>query len=157
MTWIHDVGKGWFTREAKNWYVNGAIDSQEDLLLNVDVGTCKLYQLVSMLQRIFSLTYEALELPQFPYENSIESPDAFYHIDGNPLPTVALECGWDESSPRLHNGKNLLLTGGNGLVNIVLLIVWSKDSKDRVRGVLEVFKRDPNGMPLLVQIEVCCF
>ena len=71
------------------------------------------------------------------------------------LPTVVIEAGWSEAWNRLTDDMNIWLVGGNGDVEVVILIKWNKIGRsDRVRGFVEVYSLDPNGMPKLRQTEV---
>lgn len=49
---------------------------------------------------------------------------------------------------------NLWLKGTAGVVQMVLLIKWSKLGSDRVKGYVEVYNLDPAGDKNLVQTEV---
>lgn len=49
---------------------------------------------------------------------------------------------------------DLSLVGGNGSINVVIIVQWSR-LQERVSGTVELFVRDKNGMPTLQQSEVC--
>jgi hypothetical protein len=78
----------------------------------------------------------------------------YFLINDEYMPTVAVEVGWSESQPQLYNDINLLLVG-SGSIRVVILVKWSMLQGGRVSGVAEVFMRDRNGVPKLVQSEVC--
>ncbi|KAJ5922752.1 hypothetical protein N7516_010455 [Penicillium verrucosum] len=84
-----------------------------------------------------------------PYRGSTKEPDFLFMIRGRLLPTVAVECGWSESMPRLHNDLNILMVGGNGDIKVVIIIKWSKLTGNRVSGVAELYKCDRNGIPVI--------
>lgn len=73
---------------------------------------------------------------------------------GHPLPTIVIESGWSESLTQLHDDMNLLLIGGHGAINIVILVKWYKNGAN-VSGVTELYSRDKSERPILRQQEVC--
>jgi hypothetical protein len=70
------------------------------------------------------------------------------------MPTVAIEVGWSESLPHVHNDMDLLLAGSRA-TRVVILIKWNKRQGGRVAGIAEVFTKDQFGVPQLDQSEVC--
>lgn len=79
----------------------------------------------------------------------------FFMVSGHLLPTVAVESGWSETTPQLHNDLNVLLVGGNGDIKVVVIVKWSRLAENRVSGVAELYKCDRNGMLVCKQSEVC--
>lgn len=51
---------------------------------------------------------------------------------------------------------NLWLEGGRGMVQLVMIIKWTKDSNQRVGGDICVFDLDPAGNIQKLQTEVRC-
>jgi hypothetical protein len=72
------------------------------------------------------------------------------------LPTLVVESGWSESRPVLHQDRDLWLTGGAGSVQVVLIIKWTKNAENQVKGDIEVFDLDPFGNIRSIQQEVSC-
>lgn len=75
-------------------------------------------------------------------------------MNGQALPTVAFEAGWTESAERLREDVDTLLTGGNGLIKIVVTVKWHKDG-NRVSGNADLYQRTKNGVPRRMQSQVC--
>jgi hypothetical protein len=106
------------------------------------------------LNRDSKLTYIALSVRSGPYSGSWKEPDFFFRAEHDYLPTLAVESGWSESKEQLHKGMELLLVGGNGSTNVVIIVQWTRLQGARVSGTVELFVRDSNGMPTLQQSEV---
>ncbi|GFF71996.1 hypothetical protein IFM47457_03025 [Aspergillus lentulus] len=87
-----------------------------------------------------------------PYSGSWKEPDFFFRPNNLILPTTAVESGWSESKELLRNGMDLSLVGGNGSINVVIIVQWTR-LQERVSGTVELFVRDKNGMPTLQQSE----
>lgn len=68
----------------------------------------------------------------------------FLRPDTSPLPLIVVESGWSESWPRLDADKNLWLNGSTD-VNLVILLKWSKQARNRGKGTAEIWTRDPAG------------
>jgi hypothetical protein len=69
-------------------------------------------------------------------------------------PTLVIESGWSESRPQLHHDRDLWLIGGQGSVQVVLVIKWTKNPVKQVKGDIEVFELDPLGNVRSIQQEV---
>ncbi|OJD13249.1 hypothetical protein AJ78_06271 [Emergomyces pasteurianus Ep9510] len=88
-----------------------------------------------------------------PYADSSKEPDTYFLPGNQPLPTVVIETGWSESWSRLNADKDLWLVGGGGAVQLVMLIIWTKVTGNRIKGDLQVHGRDPAGNVVLLQAE----
>jgi hypothetical protein len=64
-----------------------------------------------------------------------------------------VETGWSESFPQPRKDKDVWLKGTMD-VQMVILVNWNKLTRDRVKGMIEVWGRDNAGNPVLVQEEV---
>jgi hypothetical protein len=73
---------------------------------------------------------------------------------GMNMPTIVIESGWSESRPQLHQDRDLWLRGGAPSVQVVLVLKWSKNNANRVKGDIEVFRVNANGNIVSVQQEV---
>ncbi|KAI9926192.1 hypothetical protein ASPWEDRAFT_623743 [Aspergillus wentii DTO 134E9] len=70
------------------------------------------------------------------------------------IPRVVFESGWSESLDDLHSDINKWLVGGDGAVQVVILLKWSKvESSNRVRGSVELYTLARDGTPKLQQRE----
>ncbi|KKK25591.1 hypothetical protein AOCH_000088 [Aspergillus ochraceoroseus] len=118
----------------QDWLLNHDVTREEQLLLHGIVGT-------------------TLEFKYGPYTGSTKEPDFFFRVNGHILPTLAVECGWSESGAPLLDGMNMLLVGGDGSIKVVIIVEWTRLQGGRVSGTVELFMRDRNGMPRLVQSE----
>jgi hypothetical protein len=60
-------------------------------------------------------------------------------------------------SDKLHSDMNLLLVGavGDGGIPVVILVRWRRLTGSRVEGMIEVYAKDRNGMPICQQRELC--
>lgn len=102
-------------------------------------------------------------LDQGPYRGSRKEPDYFLRPEGETartspdLHTLAIESGWSETLPLLHDDMNMLLIGGNGEIKIVIILNWRRLSGLRVAGDAELWMNDATGMPQLKQREVRMF
>lgn len=86
----------------------------------------------------------------------MKEPDFFLRVNSDRLPGLAMESGWPESWQSLSDDMNLLLVGGDGDIGAVVLLKWQILSGTRyVRGFVELYVRDRNGMPIRRQQEVC--
>ncbi|KAJ5186482.1 hypothetical protein N7449_011246 [Penicillium cf. viridicatum] len=134
-TAIHNCIQPWLYNQLFNWGITGAIKRYEEEMIHGESGT-------------------TLQFPSGPYRTSRKEPDFFFMIRGRLLPTVAVESGWSETMPRLQNGLNILLVGGDGSIKVVIIIKWSRLTGNRVSGVAELYKCDRNGIPVREQREV---
>jgi hypothetical protein len=73
---------------------------------------------------------------------SFKEPDAYIQSKGCALPTVVFEVGYSESYPRLLRDKDLWLVGAAAHVNVVILIKWSLLTQSRMKGRVEVWRRN---------------
>ncbi|KAF7114477.1 hypothetical protein CNMCM5793_008781 [Aspergillus hiratsukae] len=88
----------------------------------------------------------------YAYRGSWKEPDFFFRVNDHVLPTLAVECGWSEVKERFYNDMDLLLVGGSGSTNVVIIVIWTRLGA-RVSGTVELFMRDQNGIPRLDQSE----
>ncbi|PLB47502.1 hypothetical protein P170DRAFT_465170 [Aspergillus steynii IBT 23096] len=84
-----------------------------------------------------------------PYQSSWRQPEFYLKPRHRVLPTLVVESGWAESYASLVRDKDLWLIGGWPHVNVVFVIQWSRSPRNRVRGRLEVYRRQSG----LVQVE----
>lgn len=69
-------------------------------------------------------------------------------------PTIVIETGWSEPYDELHEVMNIWLMGGDGDANVVILIYWRKFMRsNRVKGTVEVYTRNEDGIPVRRQNE----
>lgn len=85
-----------------------------------------------------------------PYQSSWRQPEFCLKPRHRVLPTLVVESGWAEFYPSLLRNKDLWLIGGWPHVNVVFLIEWSRSPRSRIRGRLEVYRRQTGS----VQVEV---
>lgn len=78
-----------------------------------------------------------------PYEASRKEPDQCILPAGNILPSVVVESGWSESRSQMRRDLDLWLHGGEHVVNLVIILKWTKSVSRHVRGDVEVFDLDP--------------
>lgn len=96
----------------------------------------------------------ALTFQSGPYRNSRKEPDYFIRPDSRFLPTIAVESGWSESLPLLHDDMNLLLVGGRPDIKAVVILQWTLRSAG-VGGVVQLWMRQRGqAIPVMVQEEV---
>lgn len=89
-----------------------------------------------------------------PYAGSRKEPDLGVQIDNLTYPTLVMETGWSESLTRLRADMNLWLVGSSD-TNVVIILKWRRVANTvQVKGDLEVYRRDRNGIPFLQQSEV---
>ncbi|GAB1207217.1 hypothetical protein APSETT445_005930 [Aspergillus pseudonomiae] len=129
-TELHDVHQRWVRYTTSQWQATGILDAAEDKLLDMGVGT-----------RFATFTG--------PYVLSSKEPDSFLRPDTNDLPLIVIESGWSESWPRLQCDKDLWLNGSSE-VNVVILLMWSKISNNRAKGMAEVWSRSGGDGGLIV-------
>jgi hypothetical protein len=111
--------------------------------------------LFSLVPLYFFINFTAIDFFYGPYAGSRKEPDLLIRADNLRHPKVVMESGWSDSWPELHNDINLWLVGGNGEVNVVILLKWKRiGDSDRVTGTVELYSLDANGMPKLRQTEV---
>lgn len=91
------------------------------------------------------------------YTSSRKEPDAHIIPLTLDMPTVVVESGWSESRAQLHRDRDLWLIGGRGVVNVVIVIKWVRNSSNQVKGDIELFDLDPQGAVRSLQQEVTIF
>ncbi|QKX53153.1 uncharacterized protein TRUGW13939_00229 [Talaromyces rugulosus] len=128
-TRVHDCHQPWVVSQKFEWTVSGLITAAEFHFLNVFVGT-------------------TINFVGGPYSGAIKEPDLLIQPDNQHLPSVIIESGWSESVPRLRDDMNLWLVGGGGKVRAAIILSWQRLSNtNQVRGNLELYTLDRNGMP----------
>jgi len=126
---LHGCHQEWYQNAADNWRDSGLLTRDEKRHLKIRVGT-------------------AINFLYGPYAGARKEPDLMIRAGNLRLPTIIMEAGWSEAWNRLTDDMNIWLVGGNGDVKVVILIKWNKIGRsDRVRGFVEVYSLDPNGMP----------
>jgi hypothetical protein len=71
------------------------------------------------------------------------------------LPTIVVECGWNQPREFLEKARDLWLIGGSGAVELVIIIKLTESRSTRkVEGDLGVFEVGTTGEPSLLQKEV---
>lgn len=98
----------------------------------------------------------ATEFVGGPYADSRKEADLFIRPDTTKYPTFVIESCWSESYTQLKNDMSLWLVGSHGNCNVVIIIKWTKSgtNNNTVKGNLEVYTKDRQGMPHLSQSEV---
>ncbi|CAG8891849.1 unnamed protein product [Penicillium egyptiacum] len=89
-----------------------------------------------------------------PSRCSRKEPDFFIRTNNDLLPSLAMESGWSESWNHLMDDMNLLLVGGDGAINAVVILKWQLNRPATlVSGFVELYVRDRRGMPVCRQRE----
>lgn len=70
------------------------------------------------------------------------------------LPSIVFESGWSERIKDLRRDMSDWFIGGNGIVEVVILINWTKLANRRVRGEVEAWVQDRNGFGQLAETHV---
>ncbi|KAK6835887.1 hypothetical protein RU639_002079 [Aspergillus parasiticus] len=122
---LHDVHQRWINRAMMTWAVSGIINDAEADLLWSGVGTT------------FN-NFSGI------YQGSIKQPDHFLRVDTNTEPRIVVESGWSESFPHLRSDKDLWMRG-NASVALVILLKWSALSNNRIKGTVEIWRRNAGG------------
>lgn len=111
----------------------------------------------------YLITYNRLRLISIaiafdtgPYKGAKKEPDYLIRPEGLRLPTFTVESGWTETMTRLQDDLNLLLVGGNGDIKVVLVVKWTRNSENKVKGTAHLYGLDRNAMPVLKNA-VCIF
>ncbi|GAM40973.1 hypothetical protein TCE0_041r13735 [Talaromyces pinophilus] len=134
-TTIHDCHQRWFEQSEKAWYIAGQLTQAEFVNITHYAGT-------------------TTEWIGGPYAGSRKEPDLGVQVDNLSYPTFVIETGWSESLARLRDDMNLWLVGSSE-TNIVIILKWRRVANTiQVKGDLEVYRRDRNGIPSLQQSEV---
>ncbi|KAK1138691.1 hypothetical protein N8T08_002082 [Aspergillus melleus] len=105
--------------------------------------------LVKEWNTIDSTTAKSFNAFVAPYQASWRQPEYYLKPRHHVLPTLVVESGWEESYPSLIRDKDLWLIGGSPHANVVIVIEWSRSPRNRIRGRLEVYRRQSG----LVQVE----
>ncbi|PGH37132.1 hypothetical protein GX50_00116 [[Emmonsia] crescens] len=134
-TELHDAHQRWATDAVVDWVLGGLVSREEQRGLGAGVGT----------------TFGGFT---GVYQGSHKEPDFFFRADTNSFPSVVIESGWSESLPYLRADKDLWMNGSI-LVQLVILLKWSKISGGRVKGSAEIWRR--NGAGNLVATEMAIF
>ncbi|KAJ5495112.1 hypothetical protein N7539_000228 [Penicillium diatomitis] len=104
--------------------------------------------------QIETLVGTTLEFQSGPYRCSRKEPDFFIRAKNDALPSLVMESGWSESWNHLMDDMSLLLVGGDGAINAVVILSWQLNRRTRlVSGFVELYVRDRSGMPMLRQRE----
>ncbi|GIK02050.1 hypothetical protein Aspvir_006093 [Aspergillus viridinutans] len=133
-THITDCIQPWLFKKPVGWLLDGDMTLEEVDLFYPGVGTTIFFK-------------------SGPYSGSWKEPDFFFRATHYYLPTLAVQSGWSESKEQLYKGMELLLVGGNGSTNVVMIVQWTRLEEARVSGTVELFVRDENGIPKLEQSE----
>ncbi|GAD95116.1 conserved hypothetical protein [Paecilomyces variotii No. 5] len=132
---IHDSHQPWVVHRLIDWTLEGLLLPQQANDLRVLGGT-----------RFSSFGT--------PYASSYKEPDQCIWPKGLDLPTVVVESGWSESRFVLHTDRDLWLLGGSGIVQVVMILTWSKNEQGRVEGDIELFDLDASGSVRSLQQEI---
>ncbi|KAK9236492.1 hypothetical protein V1525DRAFT_213415 [Lipomyces kononenkoae] len=134
-TELHDSHVPWFENSLAQMLVSGFLTIEEIVILERYPGT----------------TFKSFGPP---YQASRKEPDYCVKPIGSRLPTLVLESGWSESRPQLYHDRDLWLRGGQGFVQVILIVKWTKIADKRVKGDIEVFDLDVAGNVRLLQHEI---
>jgi len=96
---------------------------------------------------------DTINLPNGIFANTKKQPDAQLLVEGLMYPTVCFEVGWSESQVHLESDMNRLLIGGQGEINVVILLKWY-NTKAGVGGQIQVWRLDAAGVPRRDQEEI---
>ncbi|KAJ5885025.1 hypothetical protein N7495_009535 [Penicillium taxi] len=135
--WIHDCIQQWWAETVTQMSVNGLMTDMERSQIGSFVGT-------------------TLKFESGPYQNSRKEPDLFVipKLATDNLLTIVFEVGWLESFKDLKEDIDLLLKGGEGSTNAVVVVKWTKHRfTKRIRGFADVYVRNIYGDPALRQHE----
>ena len=136
----HDIAQKWVINSVVDWKDEGIISKEEWEGLKIGFGT-------------------TLKLPTSSFSKSQKEPDIYirpFGSDSGFLPPVAFEVGWSESASRLRENVRILLEGGAGHIQVVIVIDWylQKDGLT-VTGKADLWRRGSDGHPVHEQSEVC--
>lgn len=155
-TEIHDCHQDWVHNQKREWFRANLLTTNEDDYLGTRVGTSK-SSLAQFYDRSLTILImiAATEFVGGPYAGSRKEADLFIRPDTTKYPTFVIESCWSESYPQLENDMSLWLVGSQGNCNPVIIIKWTKsDTNNTVKGNLEIYTKDRQGMPHLSQSEV---
>ncbi|KAK9238595.1 hypothetical protein V1525DRAFT_99528 [Lipomyces kononenkoae] len=132
---VHDCHVPWFENSLDQMLVSGFLTIQEKASLERYPGT----------------TFESFGPP---YQASLKDPHYCVKLIASRLPTLVFESGWTESRPQLYHDRDLWLRGGQGFVQVTIIIKWTTIANKRVKGDIEVFDLDVPGNPRILQREI---
>ncbi|KAE8139861.1 hypothetical protein BDV38DRAFT_241348 [Aspergillus pseudotamarii] len=124
-TELHGVHHRWFFHASSCWTRQGLTNEAEEYLMDFGVGT----------------TFDGFT---GQYLHSSKEPDLFLRPATYSPPSIVIESGWSESWPRLHADKDLWFYG-SATTNVVILLKWSKCVRNKCKGKVEVWTRNPAG------------
>lgn len=78
-----------------------------------------------------------IELPTPPFTQSLKQPDFFFRPKDKKelLPTMTVKASWSESASDFKKDMELLLTGGGGAIDVVILVNWNAEREIRASDV----------------------
>ncbi|KAJ5436213.1 hypothetical protein N7445_007098 [Penicillium cf. griseofulvum] len=134
-TEVHDCCQDWWRLSEIRLRENGDLTGDEQAQVKIRVGT-------------------TLQFVGGPYRSSRKEPDLFVRSSRDRLPSFVMESGWSESWSELLDDMNLLLVGGDGDIRAVAILKWDLNRQTSVvRGFVELYVRDRQGMPVRRQRE----
>ncbi|KAJ5888249.1 hypothetical protein N7495_008290 [Penicillium taxi] len=128
----------WWVESVTQMGINGHMTAMERRQIQIFMGT-------------------TLEFQSGPYANSEKEPDLFVipQLAMDNLPSLAFEVVWAQTEKKLKADVDLLLTGGDGSIHVVVVVKWTKSRlTQRVKGYADVYVRDVFGIPALRQHEI---
>lgn len=97
----------------------------------------------------------AITFPDGPYVGMTKVPNTAIVLDSETIPRVVIESRVSQPVVDIRNDMNQWLIGGNGRVEAVILIIWTRTQNNtRFEGYTELYTPDSQGMPRLKQREV---
>lgn len=153
-TEVHECHLSWIKNVFGVWLSQGIITLDEFMHFNLLSSPSEsISNLILLLLGIGPYWYYvAQRFRQGPYAGSVKEPDLFVRPDNLPKPTMVIESCWTEPYRELLDDMNLWLVGGNGDINAVIIIDWQKTASG-VQGIVELYIRDRQGMPIRAQKE----
>ncbi|KAK2798931.1 hypothetical protein FQN50_008662 [Emmonsiellopsis sp. PD_5] len=79
------------------------------------------------------------------YTNSRKEPDFCTYPNTLRFPTIVIESGWSESRPTLEQDADLWLKGGQGRLELAIILKWTKITAQEVKGDVTVYDLDAGG------------
>lgn len=134
----HNIAQNWLRFNVSEWLRQRKINWEE-------------YRSVEM---TFGSTVDLLTPPG---TQSFKQPDILLRPkNGQLLPIILVEVGWSESGTDLVRDMELLLQGGNRVIEVVITLNWRLQQHGTVvAGTIQVWGLNANGNPELQQTEVC--
>ncbi|KAJ9269890.1 hypothetical protein DTO212C5_4064 [Paecilomyces variotii] len=86
----------------------------------------------------------------FPWHNIYKEPDCYITPRGAAFPTIVFEAGYWKLYPQLLADKDLWFNGTT-MVNVVVLVKWSRETNGSVKGFVDLWRR---GVPSRETIEI---